>query len=150
MPSPRPFADLFGPADRDNCPTLARAHHLDVLALERDHLRRRVSALRRNNGAAKGNQPKLSLNFPGFALDFVEVRLAHRMLQGLGFQRAAVDYGLALAVLVDALLDGLVGLCRIAELNRAALAPLREMKINFDTVGLGAGLPLRLSACSSR
>src|SRR5216683_2698452 len=126
MPPRRPVADLFGSADRD-CPTLARAHHLDVLALERDHLRRRVRALRRNNGAAKGDQPKLSLNFPGFALDCVEVGLAHRVLQGLGFQRAAIDDRLALAVLVDALADGFFGLCRMAELNRAALARLREM-----------------------
>jgi hypothetical protein len=78
---------------------------------------------------------------PSLVSDCVKVGLPHCMLQGLGFQRPAVDYGFALAVLVDALLDGLVGFCRMSEFNRTAFARLREIPIDFDTIDrLGRGI----------
>jgi len=92
----------------------AGTHQSDILALERNHLLRRVSASRRVRGIACRDQSARSLEPLAFCSYLIKFDTPHRMLERFRFQGVAINDRLALDVFVDALADGFFALsgCR--------------------------------------
>ena len=138
LPLAGPSPDLVEGAN-GRCLSLARPHQLDVVALKRDHLRRRVRASRRVHRVAGDDQPAA---LAGIARSqFVsasKIGLPHPVLQCLRFKRTTINDRLALDVFVDTMADSFDRLFRMSKLDVAALARVREMTLDFDSILLRA------------
>ena len=120
-------------ACRLRCVSGPATHQLDVLALKRDHLRRRVSASRRVDGFARLDQPAVLLEPLALGSYLIEFDAAHRMLQRARFQRAAIDDRLALGVFVDTMRTARSAFIRPKlELPVRAMATWRSMLIPYS------------------
>ncbi|MGC2492453.1 hypothetical protein [Candidatus Binatus sp.] len=84
----------------------AKKHHLNILALESNHLRCRVCASRRIHGFARRDQTAVFLEPLALGPYLFEFDGSHRMLERPRFKRATIDDRLAVGVFVDTVSEG--------------------------------------------
>jgi len=104
---------------RSKRPAEARAHQLDVFALKRDHLGCRICPARRIDRASYRDEMAGLFEMLAFRSNLTELNASHCVLERGGFDCAAIDDGLALAVLSDAIADRLLCVLTRTGLNWA-------------------------------